>query len=194
MERKQALFLAIIGVAAIGGFIYYRKKTVIESEKTALTSPAGEVLYQSTSATPGATTVAVPLALKDNAGIVNNNPLNIKWTADSRKNPWVGQTGENRRFVVFSKPEYSFRAGAKILQSYAKRGVNTLEKIVATWAPASDNNNVKAYVTLVSKVSGLAPSTLVTPAMYPKVLQGMAKMETSRDYPLSQVQAGVLMA
>ncbi|MDK6876948.1 lytic transglycosylase, partial [Escherichia coli] len=40
---------------------------------------------------------------------------------------------------------------------YAGRGINSVEKIISTWAPASDNNNTTAYIRAVSQRLGVDP-------------------------------------
>jgi hypothetical protein len=41
------------------------------------------------------------------------------------------------------------RALSRQLVLYDGRGINSVEKIISTWAPASDNNNTAAYIQLL---------------------------------------------
>ncbi|HCS65463.1 MAG TPA: hypothetical protein DIW64_16135 [Cellvibrio sp.] len=126
-------------------------------------------------------------------GIRNNNPLNIEWNS---VNNWVGQTGSDGRFSIFDKPENGIRAGAKILDSYAKRGINTIQKIIETWAPATENN-VKAYVDHVCRIMGRSPGSVVVKMSgdYVPLIAAMIKHENGKQpYSLATIQAGVSAA
>ena len=79
-------------------------------------------------------------------GIRNNNPLNIR-KGGSR---WKGMTGDDGEFVIFEKPEFGFRAAAKIIGSYNRRGIKTVDDIIATWAPENENPT-GAYAKFVRK-------------------------------------------
>lgn len=92
-------------------------------------------------------------------GIRNNNPGNIRIgkTAWRGKIPISQNTdGEFEQFQTFA---LGVRAMIKNIQSYQRdRGINTIEQIIKTWAPASDNNNTVAYIAAVSMQSGLSPT------------------------------------
>lgn len=79
-------------------------------------------------------------------GIRNNNPLNIRIG-----NCWWGEV-ENQtdtQFEQFEKMEYGIRAAFIILRRYIEKyGLNTVEQIISSWAPSSENNT-KAYVKFV---------------------------------------------
>lgn len=71
----------------------------------------------------------------------NNNPGNLNF---------AGQAGASLerpggRFARFETAFDGLRALARQLMLYAGRGINSVEKIISTWAPASDNNNTTAY-------------------------------------------------
>jgi hypothetical protein len=126
-------------------------------------------------------------------GIRNNNPLNIEWNS---VNNWNGQTGSDGRFSIFDKPESGIRAGAKILDSYAKRGIITIQKIIETWAPASENN-VQAYVNHVSQLMGRSANTVVVKMAgdYVPLIAAMIKHENGKQpYSLATIQAGVSLS
>ncbi len=82
----------------------------------------------------------------------NNNPGNI------RKNDafvWNGETGKDERgFVMFDDPMDGVRAMGKIIDSYQNRGVLTVQQIISTYAPKSENAT-EAYIDFVVKESGL---------------------------------------
>ena len=83
----------------------------------------------------------------------NNNPGNLNF---------AGQAGASLerpggRFARFETAFDGLRALARQLMLYAGRGINSVEKIVSTWAPASDNNNTTAYIRAVSQRLGVDP-------------------------------------
>jgi hypothetical protein len=86
-------------------------------------------------------------------GIRNNNPGNVERGRDK----WKGMADEQTdpRFIEFDFMEYGVRAIVRILRSYNRRGVSTIEEIVETWAPSVENDT-KAYISTMEKVSGLA--------------------------------------
>ncbi len=96
----------------------------------------------------------------------NNNPGNIV-----AGEPWMGlmppdqmspeQQAEDR-FAVFKAPMWGFRALALILMNYSvKHGINTVQDIIARWAPPVENDTA-AYVDAVAKAIGVLPSAVLT--------------------------------
>ncbi|EJJ8347142.1 lytic transglycosylase catalytic [Escherichia coli] len=88
-----------------------------------------------------------------NRGERNNNPGNLNF---------AGQAGASLerpggRFARFETAFDGLRALARQLMLYAGRGINSVEKIISTWAPASDNNNTTAYIRAVSQRLGVDP-------------------------------------
>lgn len=68
--------------------------------------------------------------------------MNIRFVKSTH---WVGQTGENKGFCVFSSDMYGLRAGMMIIQRYIKvYKLNTIDLILSRFAPASENN-LSAY-------------------------------------------------
>lgn len=83
----------------------------------------------------------------------NNNPGNLNF---------AGQAGASLerpggRFARFETAFDGLRALARQLMLYAGRGINSVEKIISTRAPASDNNNTTAYIRAVSQRLGVDP-------------------------------------
>jgi hypothetical protein len=83
----------------------------------------------------------------------NNNPGNLNF---------AGQAGAELerpggRFARFETAFDGLRALSRQLMLYAGRGINSVEKIISTWAPASDNNNTAAYIQAVSQRLGVNP-------------------------------------
>lgn len=79
--------------------------------------------------------------------------------------------GASTGFQKFETPEQGIAAIAGNLKAYGQRGINTIEKIVSTWAP-SNENNTKAYINSVSQRLGI-PANQPLDMSNPYVLQGL---------------------
>ena len=86
-------------------------------------------------------------------GIRNNNPLNIRHSADQ----WQGAREEqkDKSFVQFKTMAYGYRAAWKTLQSYynrfcAQSRAFTVRNIIGRWAPPKENDT-EAYDTFGSR-------------------------------------------
>lgn len=78
----------------------------------------------------------------------NNNPLNIEY---SKRNKWVGKISDpklktDERFEEFDTMENGVRAAIKLVQSYIKRGFNTVPDIIRRWCP---DNTAEGYISFV---------------------------------------------
>ncbi len=89
-------------------------------------------------------------------GLRNDNPLNIR----HGKSQWVGMREKqtDKGFVQFTSRKYGYRAAFVLLHNYIRKGVDTIGKIIARWAPSSDGNNTRAYIDFVSKSTGINAS------------------------------------
>jgi len=96
------------------------------------------------------------IAIKKNLprGIRNNNPGNIRRTVDQ----WQGMSAvqTDSEFVQFVEPEYGFRAIARILRSYERRGLITVRDIISVYAPASENKT-ESYIHFVAQRLNVSP-------------------------------------
>lgn len=90
-------------------------------------------------------------------GIRNNNPLNIR-----HGEQWEGMSPEQEdtSFVSFISPEYGVRAATKILQSYRRKGINTVEGVVSRWAPPSENDT-EEYINFVCGKTGFTSDEVI---------------------------------
>lgn len=71
-------------------------------------------------------------------GFRNNNPGNIKGRN------WYGQIGvDDYGHAIFSSEVYGIRALTKTLVRYEERGINTIEKIVSTYAEGNNKNYIR---------------------------------------------------
>ena len=129
-----------------------------------------------------------------NRGIRNNNPLNIRHSADR----WQGACEEqtDKSFVQFKSMAYGYRAAWKTLQSYYNRFCQQskpfrVENIISRWAPPSENDT-EGYIRFVLGKSGLGgrenllpPSNVDGYGKLSSLIAAMTCMECG--IPLSQV-------
>ena len=123
-------------------------------------------------------------------GIRNHNPGNIRHGDD-----WQGMRSlqTDRSFVQFVSPEYGIRAMARILKSYERRGLVTVEQIIGTWAPDTENDT-DSYVHHVAAVLGVSPDTPVTESDYPVLIAAIIRHENGQQpYSLDTIEAGVML-
>lgn len=79
-----------------------------------------------------------------------NNPGNIE-----KGQNFIGEVpSPHKRFAAFVDPEHGIRAMVRIFRSYERRGINTIEGIISTWAPPSENDT-ESYIRFVSKRAGI---------------------------------------
>lgn len=94
---------------------------------------------------------------KQPRGIRNNNPLNIR-----KGNNWKGEVANQTdgAFEQFVSMQLGVRAGFKILKNYMTgyggrmKALTNVHDIIHRWAPPNENN-CKAYIDAVCRVSGL---------------------------------------
>ena len=124
-------------------------------------------------------------------GIRNNNPLNIRHSADR----WQGARKEqtDQSFVQFESMAYGYRAAWKTLDTYYKRLKErkkhfTVENIIARWAPPTENDT-QAYIRTVLKLTSLGgkehlpqPSRGVDTERLERLIRAMTTMECGIPY------------
>lgn len=98
-------------------------------------------------------------------GIRNHNPGNIKFNPANKwqgRATWAERTPEQRlerTFEVFKAPEWGIRAMARLLINYYDHhGCDTILKIIARWAPSSENDTA-AYALSVARAMSTDPTT-----------------------------------
>lgn len=76
------------------------------------------------------------------------NPGNIRKGAS-----WLGltPTQPDTDFCMFLDLEHGYRALARVLRGYGKRGIDTPDKIAATYAPPSENDT-GAYASVLAEI------------------------------------------
>jgi len=138
--------------------------------------------------------IGIYFLMKKPKNVRNNNPLNIKESAN-----WEGERKANldNVFEEFKTPEYGFRAGYIILLQYLERGEDTIETILAKWAPANtdENNHTQSYIDYVADKIQLSSDEYVSPAMLPELMLHMSVFEGSKGFfTIEQSLAGADLA
>ncbi len=121
-------------------------------------------------------------------GIRNNNPGNIRW--DNRTD-WKGMIGvDDKNFVIFSHMIWGIRAMNRVLDSYARRGLVTIETIIPTWAPATENDT-DSYVRSVVMQTGLNADRPIGTHERPALISAIIRHENGRDLTASLIAEGI---
>jgi hypothetical protein len=81
-------------------------------------------------------------------GLRNNNPGNLRIAPNA--------TGVNRGFVTYDNSNDGLAAMARQLMLYGDRGNNTLNSMIHTYAPRSENDT-QSYINSVSAATGIQP-------------------------------------
>lgn len=124
----------------------------------------------------------------------NNNPGNLNYAGQAGA---TLESGSGARFARFGSTAEGVSALAKQLQRYGDRGLDTIKKIITTYAPSSENNT-QAYIDALSKrlgVSGDQKLDLKDAGTLSGLIKGIAKHESGSDYLSdSDVMTGLSMA
>lgn len=126
-------------------------------------------------------------------GYRNNNFGNIVKTFDKngKQTFWTGEIlGKDERFKTFKSPAYGYRAIFVLLDSYLKKGRNTIEKIISVYAP-SNENNTKSYINAVSNKTNLQPDEAVTLNDFPKIVAAISEVENGIKPNLEHLKEGL---
>ena len=112
--------------------------------------------------------------LRTPRGYRHNNPLNIRRT----ETRWQGQVdGDDKDFCTFASPVYGWRAALIILmRTYRERGWNTIQEIIAHWAPDNENDTA-AYTRNMVRLTGIPPDRVLNMADYKPLAKAMARFE-----------------
>ena len=117
---------------------------------------------------------------RENLGIANRNPLNIRYSTANR---WLGLCPNRpnvQGFCHFLHFAYGYRAAVVLIKNYIlKHGADTPRKIIARWAPPSENQT-DLYIACVCGRSRLArdEKILAYGPQIARLVAAMAKQET----------------
>jgi hypothetical protein len=111
-------------------------------------------------------------------GMRNNNPGNIRRSG----NNWKGKlkTSTDSAFEQFVSYSYGIRAMIRNLLTYQNRGLDTITKILYTYAPPADSNDTEGYISFVASRSGFGRNdvlNLKNRATMSAIVRAMAQME-----------------
>ena len=127
-------------------------------------------------------------------GIRNNNPLNIRVG-----NVWLGEVKNptDPHFEQFNSMEYGLRAGFVLLRRYIRHYKRqTIEDIISSWAP-SNENNTKAYIDTVVKVSGIPANKILhysDKETMCKLVDAMCFVENGKHVSMEKITKGYELA
>ena len=197
-----------VGAAGVGGYAAgsYISKNYIEG--TELSNTIGRSIAQVLAAFGNDEArqalinngdMAAPAAAPKTKGssgvraIRNNNPGNLEFRGQAGAVPEDG----SGRFAKFGSSAEGVAALIKQLQRYGSRGLDTLEEIINTYAPSSENNT-QAYISALSKrlgVSGSDQLNLSDANTLAALVRGISTHEAGRDYLSNQdIMSGLQMA
>lgn len=177
MTRQEKALLLLLA-AAFGIYLASRSKK-------------GQAVVDKVTQATGSTVKLVSTAVQNL--LRNNNPGNIRWMSPIN---WQGQLGpDSRGFVIFDTIEHGTRAMAKNILTKYGRGVNTLRKLIAEWAPPTENDT-EAYIRTVAaalKVDANAPIDMKS--RLADIVAAMTKVEHGKQpYSLDQLRQWVALA
>lgn len=127
-------------------------------------------------------------------GFRNNNWCNIRIS----NNPWEGKITNNTddTFEQFETPELGIRAAAINLRTYKKKGISTVNDIISTWAPSTENDT-NSYVQAVSQYLQVDPNAVIdveNPDTMRKLLTAIVRVENGQDGDADVIARGVDLA
>lgn len=137
-------------------------------------------------------------------GIRQNNPGNLRPSFRHGKHePWVGESAPNGSgYCVFDTPENGIRALAKNLLAYErKHRIRTVERIIARWAPGTENDT-EAYIRHVVKLTGFrrdAELDVADPSVLDALVTAIIRHENGPPpgagwYSDEQISVGIMRA
>lgn len=127
-------------------------------------------------------------------GIRNNNPFNLK-----KGSTWKGERPNQAdpTFEEFTSMEMGIRAGLKLIRNHVtgfggqRKPMNSIAKLIAVWAPPTENNTVE-YVRTVSKLSGIPKTRTIFPddrRALIAIAKAMTRVECGVDIPMSYFES-----
>lgn len=119
-------------------------------------------------------------------GIINNNPGNIRISAERWKGKIPNAQNSDKVFEQFTTLAFGVRALIVLLRNYVSiYNLDTLTKILHKYAPGFENNT-EAYIKTVSQRTGIAPNQVINfndPATIKKVITAIAWVENGKLVP-----------
>ncbi|MCF9034192.1 hypothetical protein [Acinetobacter nectaris] len=121
----------------------------------------------------------------------NNNPGNMEFK--NQKNAKLDPSSSHN-FAIFKTPQDGIDAMRRQLGIYDKRGTNSIQAIIKTWAPEFENNT-KAYIATVARKLGVNADQKLNmndPTVLKELMKAIVTVEQGRNsYPESMYQHAV---
>lgn len=113
-------------------------------------------------------------------GIRNNNPGNLQFAGQLGAMPEPG----SGRFARFGSMQQGLAALYRQLQLYKSRGINTLAKLAAKYAPPNENDT-GAYLARLVKFTGFGANSALdfsNPEVAESIIRGISRNENGGNY------------
>lgn len=113
-------------------------------------------------------------------GIRNNNPGNLQFMGQAGAVPEPG----SGRFARFGSMQQGIAALYRQIQLYKSRGINTLAKLAAKYAPPNENDT-GAYLSQLVKSTGFGANSALdfsNPAVAESIIRGISRNENGGNY------------
>lgn len=123
-------------------------------------------------------------------GYKNCNPGNIEQNSDVFQGEII--PSQDARFKQFRTMAYGYRAMFITLDTYRKRGLNTITKIINAWAPSVENHTDQ-YIKCVEEWSNVPRNKALTQFSgdeYIAIVAAMSRMENGCEADISDVLTG----
>jgi hypothetical protein len=131
--------------------------------------------------------------MKTSRGIRNNNPGNLRISANAWQGKVPVEQNTDGAFEQFITPEHGIRALFIDLRSKINRGLDTVEKIMNVYAPPNENNTI-AYITAIENMTGISRFKTVNVNDIPKLIPAIIKVENGvQPYTDAQLKAAYAM-
>lgn len=192
LDEGIAKFTRIIGKVNSGSDLMGMMKTGAMRFNREITDFMGLTGPKAGGKAPGASPQAMPTwevfskgAKSLPLGLRNNNPGNLR--------SW-GSAPTAGGFAQFGTSQEGLSAMAGNLLRYQQRGLTSINKIIAAWAPSSENNT-SAYIKSVSKQTGYGETDLLNlqdPKVLASLMSAIVKHENgSNPFSMDDINSAV---
>lgn len=117
-------------------------------------------------------------------GIRNNNPGNLRITADKWQGMIPLDQNTDKAFQQFTEMKFGVRAMLRDVVNDILKGKNTLRKLITEYAPPSENDT-NSYINSVAKSLGIDPDKKIV-LIDAKFLKAIAKAIIAKEVKSSE--------
>jgi len=118
-----------------------------------------------------------------------NNPLSLRPSKDK----WQGMIPSSvPGYIAFSGMDWGYRAGILNLITYFNLKLNSVSKILYTWAPPKDGNDTEAYIKNVCSWTGYKRDQVLQPteSVLKSLAAAMSRQENGVKADLNSLYRG----